>query len=741
MASTSLAGEIRDTELHDALSERYLSYALSTIMARSLPDVRDGLKPVHRRILWAMRQLKLDPGSGYKKCARVVGDVIGKYHPHGDASIYEALVRLAQDFAVRYPLIDGQGNFGNVDGDNAAAMRYTESRLTTVARALMDGIENDTVDFRGTYDGEGEEPVVLPSRFPNLLANGATGIAVGMATSIPPHNVGELCDAMRLMISEPDCSIEALATAVQGPDFPTGGVLVETPENIRQAYATGRGSFRLRARWEKEPLPLGAYQIVVTEIPYMVPKARLIEKIAELLEEKKLPLLADIREESAEQIRLVFEPKTRNVDPDVLMESLFRSTDLEVRVPLNLNVLDSKGVPRVMSLKDALREFLDHRLVVLERRSRNRLDEISRRMEILRGQMVVYLNVDEVIRIIREADHPKTALIERFDLTDLQAEAILNLRLRALHKLEQLAIQQELDELAAEATELETLLADENLRWRAIDQEIIEIKAEFGPDTALGRRRTELGGAPSAIIVPVHALVEREPVTVLCSDKGWIRAVKGHNVPLADLRYKEGDGPRFAIEAQTTDRLLIFASNGRFFTLGIDKLPGGRGHGEPLKLMIDLPNEAEIVALRVYKPGEKMMLISTDGRGFIVNQDEAQAQTRAGKQVMNPADKVTARFCLPFTGDALALVGDNRKLLILPLADIPEMTKGRGVILQKYKDGGLADAKIITLAEGLSWPSGSRMRTEPDLTGWKTGRGSSGRMVPTGFPRPTRFEG
>jgi topoisomerase-4 subunit A len=741
MASTSPAGEIRDTELHDALSERYLSYALSTIMARSLPDVRDGLKPVHRRILWAMRQLKLDPGAGYKKCARVVGDVIGKYHPHGDASIYEALVRLAQDFAQRYPLIDGQGNFGNVDVDNAAAMRYTESRLTTVARALMDGIENDTVDFRGTYDGEGEEPVVLPSRFPNLLANGATGIAVGMATSIPPHNVGELCDAMRLLIAEPECSIDALATVVHGPDFPTGGVLVETPENIRQAYATGRGSFRLRARWEKEPLPLGAYQIVVTEIPYMVPKARLIEKIAELLEEKKLPLLADIREESAEQIRLVFEPKTRNVDPDVLMESLFRSTDLEVRIPLNLNVLDSQGVPRVMSLKQALREFLDHRLVVLERRSRNRLDEISRRMEILRGQMVVYLNLDEVIRIIREADHPKTALIERFELSDIQAEAILNLRLRALHKLEQLAIQKELDDLAGEATDIETLLANEHLRWQAIDREVVEMKEEFGPHTALGRRRTELGGAPSAVIVPVHALVEREPVTVLCSDKGWIRAVKGHNVPLADQRYKEGDGPRFAVEAQTTDRLLIFASNGRFFTLGIDKLPGGRGHGEPLKLMIDLPNEAEIVALRVYRPGEKMMLVSTDGRGFIVNQDEAQAQTRAGKQVMNPAEKAVARFCLPFTGDALALVGDNRKLLILPLADIPEMSKGRGVILQKYKDGGLADARIITMADGLSWPAGSRVRTEPDLTAWKTGRGSSGRMVPTGFPRPTRFEG
>jgi len=620
-------------------------------------------------------------------------------------------------------------------------MRYTESRLTTVARALMDGIENDTVDFRDTYDGEGEEPVVLPSRFPNLLANGSTGIAVGMATSIPPHNVGELCDAMRLMIAQPDCSIDALAAAVRGPDFPTGGVLVETPENIRQAYATGRGSFRLRARWEKEPLPLGAYQIVVTEIPYMVPKARLIEKIAELLEEKKLPLLADIREESADQIRLVFEPKTRNVDPDVLMESLFRATDLEVRIPLNLNVLDAKGVPRVMSLKEALGEFLAHRLGVLERRSRNRLDEIGRRMEILRGQMVVYLNVDEVIRIIREADAPKPALIERFDLTDLQAEAILNLRLRALHKLEQIAIQRELDALALEATGIETLLADESLRWAAIDQEVIEIDQAFGRQTALGRRRTELGGAPSAIIVPVHALVEREPVTVLCSDKGWIRAVKGHNVPLADQRYKEGDGPRFALEAQTTDRLLIFASNGRFFTLGIDRLPGGRGQGEPLKLMIDLPNEAEIVSLRIYKPGEKLMLISTDGRGFIVSQDEAQAQTRAGKQVMNPADNATARFCLPFTGDALALVGDNRKLLILPLAEIPEMMRGRGVVLQKYKDGGLADARIITLAAGLSWPSGSRMRTEPDLTAWKTGRGSSGRMVPNGFPRPTRFEG
>jgi topoisomerase-4 subunit A len=740
MASTANAGDIRDTELYDALSERYLSYALSTIMARSLPDVRDGLKPVHRRLLWAMRELRLDPGSAYRKCAKVVGDVMGNYHPHGDQAIYEALVRLAQDFSQRYPLIDGQGNFGNIDGDNAAAMRYTESRLTAVAQALMEGIANDTVDFRPSYDGTGEEPVVLPSRLPNLLANGSTGIAVGMATSVPPHNLGELCDGLRLIVKQPDCATEDLLQHIFGPDFPTGGVLVETPENIRQAYATGRGSFRLRARWVKEALPLGAYQIAVTEIPYLVPKARLIERVAQLLDEKKLPLLADIREESAEQVRLVFEPKTRNVDADMLMESLFRATDLEVRIPLNLNVLDAQGAPRVMSLKEALRAFLDHRLDVLERHSRSRLGEIERRLHLLAGFMIVFLNIDEVIRIIRFEDHPKSALIARWDLSDEQAEAILNIRLRALHKLEQLQIEKETAALEAERDDLLALLADPAKRWKAIDKELVQLKKEFGQATPLGGRRTEIGPPPGEIVVPVHALVEREPVTVLCSAKGWIRNVKGHNVPAADQRYKEGDGPRFSVEGHTTDRMLLFASNGRFYTLGVDKLPGGRGMGEPLRLMIDLPNEAEIVTLIPYREGQKLLLISTDGRGFLVAQDEAAAQTRAGKQIMVPADGAVARWCLPLAGDAIGLLGENRKLLVLPLAEIPDMSRGRGVILQKYKDGGLADVKLLNLAEGLSWQAGSRTRTEPDLGAWKTGRGSSGRMAPMGFPqKPIRF--
>jgi topoisomerase-4 subunit A len=740
MASTSNAGEIRDTELYDALSERYLSYALSTIMARSLPDVRDGLKPVHRRLLWAMRELRLDPGATYRKCAKIVGDVMGNYHPHGDQAIYEALVRLAQDFSQRYPLIDGQGNFGNIDGDNAAAMRYTESRLTAVAQALMEGIANDTVDFRPSYDGTGEEPVVLPARLPNLLANGSTGIAVGMATSIPPHNLGELCDGLRLIVKQPDCSTQDLLQHVLGPDFPTGGVLVETPENIRQAYETGRGSFRLRARWIKEMLPLGAYQITVTEIPYMVPKSRLIERVAQLLEEKKLPLLADIREESAELIRLVFEPKTRNVDADMLMESLFRATDLEVRIPLNLNVLDAQGAPKVMTLKEALRAFLDHRLEVLERRSRSRLGEIERRLHILAGFMVVFLNIDEVIRIIRFEDHPKQALIARWDLSDEQAEAILNIRLRALHKLEQLQIEKETAALEAEQAELSALLADPAKRWKVIDKELVQLKKEFGQATPLGARRTEIGLPPGEIVVPVHALVEREPVTVLCSAKGWIRTVKGHNVPIAEQRYKEGDGHRFAIEGHTTDRMLLFASNGRFYTLAVDKLPGGRGMGEPLRLMIDLPNEAEIVTLLPYREGQKLVLISSDGRGFLVAQDEAAAQTRTGKQIMVPGDGAVARWCLALAGDALALLGENRKLLVLPFAEIPEMSRGRGVMLQKYKDGGLADVKLLNLAEGLSWAAGSRTRSEPDLTAWKTGRGSSGRMAPLGFPqKPVRF--
>jgi topoisomerase-4 subunit A len=740
MSAVSGAGEIRDTELGEALGQRYLSYALSTIMARSLPDVRDGLKPVHRRLLWTMRQLRLDPESAYRKCAKVVGDVMGNYHPHGDLAIYEALVRLAQDFAQRYPLIDGQGNFGNIDGDNAAAMRYTESRLTGVAQALMEGIDSDTVDFRSTYDGHGEEPVVLPARFPNLLANGSSGIAVGMATSIPPHNIVELCDALTRLIQKPGADVDELVTIVRGPDFPTGGVLVETPDNIREAYATGRGSFRLRARWIREPLALGAYQIVVTEIPYLVPKARLVEKIAALLEEKKLPLLADMREESADTVRLVLEPKSRNVDPDVLMESLFRATDLEIRVPLNLNVLDAEGVPRVMSLKEALRAFLDHRLDVLERRSRSRLGEIDRRLRVLHGFLIVYLNVDEVIRIIRFEDHPKAELMRRFGLTDEQTEAVLNLRLRALHKLEQIAIEQEQRTLEAERAALESLLADPALRWQAIDAEIAALRQEFGPGTPLGRRRTEIGAPPGEVVVPVHALVEREAVTVLCSEKGWIRAAKGHGIAAAEQRWKEGDGPRFAVEAHTTDRILVFASTGRFYTLAVDRLPGGRGMGEPLKLMVDLPNEAELVALVPYREGGKLLLLSTDGRGFVVSQDEALAQTRAGKQIMLPADGAIARWCLPVTTDAIGLLGDNRKLLVVPVEEIPEMARGRGVIVQRYKDGGLADVRSIALAQGLSWAAGSRTRSEPDLSAWKTGRGSSGRMAPLGFPqKPVRF--
>jgi topoisomerase-4 subunit A len=727
-------------ELSQALGERYLSYALSTITARSLPDVRDGLKPVHRRLLWAMRELRLDPGSAPRKCAKVVGDVMGNYHPHGDASIYDALVRLAQDFAQRYPLIEGQGNFGNIDGDNAAAMRYTESRLTAVAQALMEGIDADTVDFRESYDGRMEEPVVLPARFPNLLANGAAGIAVGMATSIPPHNVAELCQGLRLLIQQPDCSIDQMLTHVRGPDFPTGGILVETPANIREAYASGRGSFRMRARWQKEVLPLGAYQLVVTEIPYGVPKARLVERIAQLLEDKKLPLLGDMREESAATVRLVFEPKSRNVDPDTLMESLFRVTDLEIRVPLNLNVLDARGVPRVMGLIEAMRAFLSHRLDVLERRSRNRRAQIETRLSVLEGYLIAYLNIDEVIRIVRFEDHPKQALVRRFKLTDEQADAILNLRLRALHKLEQLAIEQEQKALMEEIAAIDQLLADPGRRWAVIDAEMVGLLDEFGAATELGRRRTEIGPPPGDVIVPVHALVEREAATVLCSEKAWIRVAKGHNVAVGEQRWKEGDGPRFAVELYTTDRVLIFASTGRFYTLAVDRLPGGRGTGEPLKLMIDLPNDAELVALMPFRPGVKLLLLSSDGRGFAVPAEEAVAQTRAGKQIMLPSGGAKAVACLPLTADGVGLLGDNRRLLVLPVGDIPEMARGRGVILQRYKDGGLADARVIALAEGLSWKSGSRMRSERDLRPWQTGRASAGRAAPMGFPqKPVSF--
>jgi topoisomerase-4 subunit A len=739
MSDTALAGEIRDVDFADALGERYLSYALSTIMARSLPDVRDGLKPVHRRILHAMDQLRLDPASGYKKCARVVGDVIGKYHPHGEIAVYEALVRLAQDFSQRYPLVDGQGNFGNIDGDNAAAMRYTESRLSGVAQAMLDGLDEDSVDFRATYDGEDHEPVVLPARFPNLLANGSAGIAVGMATSIPPHNVGELCAALLHMIEHPACSTADIVLHVAGPDFPTGGVLVEPPEGIAEAYATGRGSFRLRARWLKEPLAHGLYQIVVTEIPYQVPKGRLVEKIAALLEEKKLPLLADIRDESTEEVRLVLEPKTRNVDADVVMEQLFRLTELEVRVPLNLNVIDPSCVPRVMNLKEALQAFLDHRRDVLLRRSRHRLAAVGRRMEVLRGFVIVYVNLDEVIRIIRETDDPKAEMMARWDLSDAQVEAILNMRLRTLRRLDEIAIQKELEGLAAAAAGLDALIASDRRQWRALAKEVAQTQAEFGGDTTLGRRRTLIGDAPEPVEIPPAALVEREPVTVLCSQKGWIRAVKGHGAA-AEQKYKEGDGPRFTVLAETTDRLVIFGSNGRFYTLGVDRLPGGRGQGEPLRLMIDLPNEHDVVVLFPHRPGLRLLVAADDGRGFIVDGEEALAQTRAGKQVLTPASGARAALCVPAEGDAVAFVGDNRRMLIVDLADIPEMARGRGVILQRYRSGGLADAKMFRLAEGLSWRQGeNRTRTEADVARWRGARGAAGHGVPQGFPRSGKF--
>ena len=691
MTEPAVRGDIRDTSLSEALGERYLAYAMSTIVSRSLPDVRDGLKPVHRRLLFAMRQLKLDPEGGFKKCARVVGDVIGKYHPHGDMSVYDAMVRLAQDFAVRYPLVEGQGNFGNIDGDNAAAMRYTEAKLTTVAAALMDGLDEDTVEFRSTYDGSEEEPTVMPAAFPNLLANGATGIAVGMATSIPPHNVAEICDALIQLIKTPDCGIDDLLRHLPGPDFPTGGVLVETPEAIAEAYRSGRGAFRLRAKWEVERLSHGLYQIIVSEIPYQVQKSRLIEKIAELLNDKRLPLLADIRDESAEDVRVVLEPRNRTVEADMLMEQLFRQTDLEVRISLNMNVLDRDSVPRVMDLRQVLRAFLDHRMEVLERRSRFRLDKIDRRLEVLEGYLVAFLNLDEVIRIIREEDDPKATMMRAFGLSEAQAEAILNMRLRSLRKLEEFEIRKEHNRLSAEKDILRTLLADEGKRWSGIADQIAALRQAFGPQTPLGTRRTVLAAAPSAAVVPIEAFVEREPITVILSEKGWIRAMKGHVDQLDGIKFKEGDHLKLALKAETTDKLLFFTSDGRFYTIGGDRLPSGRGFGEPLRLMIDMANEADVVSLFAHRPGRKLLVASSGGRGFLVEETEVLAQTKAGKMVLNLGDDENAVFCLPAEGDAVAIVGDNRKLLVFMAEEIPLMTRGRGVLLQKYRDGQVAD--------------------------------------------------
>ena len=739
MTDPAPAGNPADVPLADALGERYLAYALATITSRSLPDVRDGLKPVHRRLLYAMRQLRLDPESGFKKCARVVGDVIGKYHPHGDSAVYDALVRLAQDFAVRYPLVEGQGNFGNIDGDGAAAMRYTEARLTEYAQAMLEGIDEDAVDFRDTYDGSEAEPVLLPASVPNLLANGAAGIAVGMATSVPPHNVDEICQALLHLIRYPRATIEKLVSFMPGPDLPTGGVLVESPQSVIEAYATGRGSFRLRARWEVETLPRGQYRVIVTEIPYQVQKGRLVEKIAELLLARKLPMLEDVRDESTDEVRLVLEPRNRTIGPEVLMESLFQHTDLETRLGLNMNVLDADTVPRVMNLREVLQAFLDHRHEVLLRRTRFRLARIERRIEILSGYLIVYLNLDAVIRIIRNEDRPKPALMKRWKLSDLQAEAILDMRLRALRRLEEIAIKEELDRLKAEKRALGRLLKDEKARWACIADEIGEVRKGFGRKTAHGRRRTEIGAPPSAMVVPLEVIIEREPITVICSARGWLRAARGHLEDDNGLKFKEGDRSRFVVPAQTTDKLLLLGTNGRFYTLGCDKLPGGRGHGEPVRLLTGLGNDDDVVELFVHVPGRKLLVASSDGRGFVVSEDEVVAQTRTGRQVLNVSGGVEARACAAAEGDSVAVVGENHKLIIFPLSELPEMTRGRGVMLQRYRDGGLSDVSVFKLDDGLSWRSGDRTRTETDILAWIGKRAQAGRLAPRGFPRANRF--
>jgi len=744
-----------------ALGDRYLTYALSTIMHRALPDARDGLKPVHRRLLWAMRQLQLDPSQGYKKSARVVGDVIGKYHPHGDQAVYDALVRAAQDFSLRYPLIDGQGNFGNIDGDGAAAYRYTEARLTQVAVAMLEGLDEDAVDFRQTFNGEDEEPEVLPAVFPNLLANGASGIAVGMATSIPPHNAGEVAEALLHLIRHPNARTEALAEMIPGPDFPTGGVLVEPREGIVEAYRTGRGAFRLRAAHEVEDLGRGTWQILVTEIPYQVQKGKLVERIAELINARKIPILTDVRDESAEDVRLVLEPKSHSVDAGLLMETLFRQTDLEVRVPLNMNVLIDGRAPKVCSLAEVLRAFLDHRREVLLRRARHRLARIAHRLEVLEGYIIAFLNLDRVIEIIRSEDEPKPVMMAEFRLSDVQAEAILNIRLRSLRRLEEMELRRERDELLVERADLEDLIADETLQWGRIADQIRAMRDRFGAPAALrhlrlaediaaarndhdpypaGARRTGFADAPAVEEVPLEALIEREPITVVCSAQGWIRALKGHVALDGELKYKDGDSERFIFHAQTTDKLLAFASNGRFYTIGADRLPGGRGMGEPVRLMVDLPNDEDLVTLFIHRSGERLLVASSAGDGFVVPSNEVVAQTRSGRQVLNVKGGVKAVVCQPVTGDHVAVVGRNRKLLVFPLAELPEMTRGKGVRLQKYKDGGLSDALCFAIAGGLSWkdPAG-RTRTETDLVEWQGKRAAAGRMAPRGFPRDNRF--
>ncbi len=735
-------GPIEPVNLREALEERYLAYALSTIMGRALPDVRDGLKPVHRRILYAMRDLRLNPQAAHKKCAKVVGEVMGNYHPHGDQAIYDALVRLAQDFSVRYPMVDGQGNFGSVDGDNAAAMRYTESRMTEVAEDLLDGIDEETVDFRPTYDETNKEPVVLPAAFPNLLANGSSGIAVGMATNIPPHNADEICAAALHLIKHPNATVEKLVDFLPGPDFPTGGVVVDSREQIVEAYKTGRGSFRIRAKWEKEDLGRGGYQIVVTEIPYQVQKSKLIEKIAELIIERKLSLLGDVRDESAEEIRIVLEPKARTVDPVVLMEHLFRLTELEAKFGLNMNLLSGGQIPNVLSLREAIQQWLEHRIEVLIRRSNFRLEKIEHRLEVLDGYRIAYLNIDEVIRIVRFEDDPKAELIAKFKLTEVQADAILNLRLKSLSKLEEMKIKAEHDELSGERRDLRKLLKSDDLQWQRVADEIKATRERYSKKTALGRRRTSFADAPELDIDLDAALIEKEPITVILSDKGWIRAMKGHQDDLSKLDFKQGDKLKRALKAYTTDKILLFATNGKFYMLEASTLPGGRGHGEPVRLMVDIEQNHDFVEAFVQQADRKLLVASSSGYGFVVPENEVIAATRKGKQVLNVSEPDEARLAVPVDGDHVAVIGENRKMLIFRLSELNEMTRGKGVILFRTKSGGISDVRVFAKADGLTWlDSAGRTFTLEwrDLKDWVGLRGQAGRMAPRGFPKSNRF--
>src|SRR3954447_12051674 len=734
---------IESVNLKEALEERYLAYALSTIMHRALPDARDGLKPVHRRLLYAMQQLRLDPGAAFKKCARVVGDVIGKFHPHGDQAVYDALVRLAQDFAQRYPLIDGQGNFGNVDGDNPAAMRYTEARLTEVAHLLLEGIDEDAIDFRPTYDGSENEPVVLPGAFPNLLANGSQGIAVGMATAIPPHNAAELCDAALFLIDNPNARSRTLLKYVPGPDFPTGGLIIDSRDTIAEAYSTGRGSFRVRARWHKEDTGRGTYLIVVTEIPWLVQKGRLVERLAELVNEKKLPLVADVRDESAEDIRLVIEPRSRAIDAGLLMESLFKLTELESRIPLNMNVLVRGRIPKVVGLAEALNEWLAHRREVLLRRSRYRLGQIEHRLQVLGGYLIAYLNLDKVIKIIRTEDEPKPVLIKTFKLTDVQAEAILNMRLRNLRKLEEIEIKREDKQLRAERKSLNELISSEKAQWKKVAEEIKEVREKFGPKTALGKRRTAFAEAPEHDEAAIEqALVEREPITVVVSEKGWIRTLRGTVTDLSGIAFKSDDALKFAFPAETTSKCLVFATNGRFYTLDCSKLPGGRGHGEPVRLFIDLEQEHELVTVFRHEGGRKFLIGSAQGRGFVVSEDECLGNTRKGKQVLNVKSPDVARALAVVDGELVASIGENRKMVIFKLDQVPEMGRGSGVRLQRFKDGGLSDLKTFKADTGLTWTDTAGREfslTGKEYADWRGNRADAGRLAPKGFPRTNRF--